>query len=205
MKNKNTREHSYQEMKKIGKNPEFSIILNKMRDKCIKRGNFEDIIKIKSKSKKIEKILNSLFRDTLDLKINLKILTKELIQYGEFFSYFKINSENGIYDFMVLPSNEITREEGYENNIDGVKFHWEAIDVYFESWQVAHFRVLENMEKLPYGTPVFNSNGELKGKKKYIAEDIKDALVIGLKQIANIQIYLLNYKKDIDNFSINLN
>ena len=44
-----------------------------------------------------------------------------------------------------------------------------------------------------------------KGKKKYIAEDIKDALVIGLKQIANIQIYLLNYKKDIDNFSINLN
>ena len=106
---------------------------------------------------------------------------------------------------MVLPSKEITREEGYENNIDGVKFHWEAIDVYFESWQVAHFRVLENMEKLPYGTPVFNSNGELKGKKKYIAEDIKDALVIGLKQIANIQIYLLNYKKDIDNFSINLN
>ena len=205
MKNKNTREHSYQEMKKLGKNPEFSVILNKIRDKCVKKGNFEDIIKIKSKSKKTEKALNSLFKDTLNLKFNLKLWTRELMQYGDFFLFINIDKIEGIYDFMILPVNEINREEGFNGNKDTVRFKWETTNEYFEDWQLIHFRNIENLETLPYGRPIFNSKGQLKGEDKNIIEDIREAMIIGLKKIANTHFYILGQKKGIDNFSIKFN
>jgi hypothetical protein len=52
---------------------------------------------------------------------------------------------------MALPAEEIHREEGFEGRTDDVRFKWETTGDYFEDWQVAHFRLLEDTKKLPYG------------------------------------------------------
>lgn len=205
MKKINTRASSYKEMRELDMSPEFCVNLSKLRDKCIKRGKFEDTIKIKSKNKKIERLLISLFKNTLNFKFNLKIWARELIKYGDFFVYLKFSKEKGIYDFMIFPVEEIHREEGFDGNKNAVRFKWESTNEYFEDWQLVHFRTIENTGTLPYGRPVFNSKGKLKGEERCVVEDIKEALEIGLEKIAKNHIYLLGHKKDVDNFYINLN
>lgn len=205
MKKPVTRTSSYQEMKNLGTNLEFCTILSKMRDKCVKRGDFEDIISIKSDNKKVKRVLTKLFKDKLNLKFNLKLWTRSLLQYGDFFIHIHVDKDNGVYDFMILPVEEIYREEGYDGKSDAVRFRWETTGDYFEEWQLVHFRTIESINTLPYGTSVFNSKGELKGDKKSVIEDVKESLEIGLKKIANTHLYFLGYEDEIDNFSIGLN
>lgn len=204
MKHTSPRLSSYEEMKTIRLNSEFCINLNKLRDKCIKRGEFENIVKIESGDKKTKKVLTKLFKDTLNLKYNLKFWTKFLIQYGDFFIHLHIDKKKGIEKFTVIPIEEIYREEGFNGKIDVVRFRWENANTYFEDWQMIHFRIISSIETLPYGKSVFNSKGELNGDENSIIEDVKEALEIELNRIANVHLYFLGYKENIGKFSIKL-
>ncbi|HUU89203.1 MAG TPA: portal protein, partial [Candidatus Glassbacteria bacterium] len=76
----------------------------------------------------------------------------------------------GIYNYLSLPVDEIHREEGYDGKPDNVRFRWETMGMYFEDWQVAHFRVLEDTRKLPYGRSILDPARKL-WKQLQLAED----------------------------------
>jgi len=87
----------------------------------------------------------------MNIDYNLSLWIRDLIKYGDYFVHLHVHKDEGIYDFMTLPQEEIHREEGFDGTASSVRFRWETTQDYFESWQVAHFRLIEDTRKLPYG------------------------------------------------------
>ncbi len=52
---------------------------------------------------------------------------------------------------MALPAEEIHREEGIDGVMDNTRFRWDVKNLYFEEWQIAHFRLIKDTNRLPYG------------------------------------------------------
>ena len=52
----------------------------------------------------------------------------------------------------------------------GVRFHWKAKDMEFNTWEIAHFRLLGDDRKLPYGTSMLEKARRI-WKQLVLAED----------------------------------
>ncbi|MDG1949999.1 MAG: portal protein, partial [bacterium] len=95
---------------------------------------------------------------------------RDLIKYGDYFVHLHVHKDEGVYDFMTLPQEEIHREEGFDGTASSVRFRWETTQDYFESWQIAHFRLIEDTRKLPYGRSMLDPARKL-WKQLQLAED----------------------------------
>lgn len=83
-------------------------------------------------------------------------------KYGDNFIFLNIDDKNGVVGVKQLPNYEIERREsgsyGFvkdsisNNKTNKVKFYWARESIEFNSWQIAHFRLLGDDRKLPYGT-----------------------------------------------------
>jgi translation initiation factor 2 beta subunit (eIF-2beta)/eIF-5 len=162
--------NAYQDFRAMDQSPEIAAALNIMRDECITRGEKGKILDIFSENARVKTILEDLFFNRLDIDFALKLWIRDLLKYGDFFLHLHVDKEEGIYDVMALPSEEIHREEGYEGRTDNVRFRWETTGDYFEDWQVAHFRLLEDTRKLPYGRSILDPARKL-WKQLQLAED----------------------------------
>lgn len=162
--------NAYQDFRAMDMSPEIAAALNIMRDECITRGEKGKILDIFSENSRVKTLLEDLFYNRLDIDFALKLWIRDLLKYGDFFLQLHIDKDEGIYDVMALPSEEIHREEGYEGRTDDVRFKWETTGDYFEDWQVAHFRLLEDTRKLPYGRSILDPARKL-WKQLQLAED----------------------------------
>jgi intein/homing endonuclease len=85
-------------------------------------------------------------------------------KYGDNFVYLQIHDEYGIVGAKQLANIEVERVEGtnqngmkyyLQNSEDEVIFRWKATDIAeFKYWQIAHFRLLVDDRKIPYGVSV---------------------------------------------------
>ena len=106
-------------------------------------------------------------------------------KYGDDFVYLKINPELGIVGCQQLPNIEIERVEGASSikttmnintRIDGsmptreLRFAWKNKDMEFQAWEIAHFRLLGDDRKLPYGTSMLDKVRRI-WKQLLLAED----------------------------------
>ena len=162
--------NSYQDFRSMDMSPEIAAALNIMRDECITRGEKGKILDIFSENSRVKTLLEDLFYNRLDVDFALKLWIRDLLKYGDFFLHLHVDKEEGIYDVMALPAEEIHREEGFEGRTDDVRFRWETTGDYFEDWQVAHFRLLEDTRKLPYGRSILDPARKL-WKQLQLAED----------------------------------
>ena len=106
--------------------------------------------------------------------------TRNTCKYGDNFVYLKLDSDKGIVGCMQLPNIEIERlergmaaksanvEEPAENK--GLRFHWKAKNMEFNSWEIAHFRLLGDDRKLPYGTSMLEKARRI-WKQLLLSED----------------------------------
>lgn len=145
---------AYQDFRAMDHSPTVAAALSIIRDECLTRSETGKILDIYSDDSRIKEILNDLFRNVLNADYNLRLWIRELVKYGDCFIYLETDRNVGIYNFMVLPGEEIHREEGIAGKIDEVRFKWETTGQYFEDWQIAHFRLLEDTKKLPYGRSI---------------------------------------------------
>jgi translation initiation factor 2 beta subunit (eIF-2beta)/eIF-5 len=164
------RVNAYQDFRAMDQSPEIAAALNIIRDECITRGEKGKILDIFSENERVKTVLEDLFYNRLDIDFALKLWIRDLLKYGDFFLHLHIDKEEGIYDVLALPADEIHREEGYEGKTDNVRFRWETTGDYFEDWQVAHFRLLEDVQKLPYGRSMLDPARKL-WKQLQLAED----------------------------------
>jgi uncharacterized membrane protein YgcG len=74
--------------------------------------------------------------------------------------------EAGLYD-MVSGREQISSDD---NDKDRVKFYWRGRDIEFNSWQIAHFRLLGDDRRLPYGTSVLEKARRI-WKQLILSED----------------------------------
>jgi len=161
---------AYQDFRSMDMSPEIAAALNIIRDECITRSEKGKILDIFSENSRVKVLLEDLFYNRLDIDFALKLWIRDLLKYGDFFLHLQVDKDEGIYDVMALPSEEIHREEGFDGRTDDVRFKWETTGDYFEDWQVAHFRLLEDTRKLPYGRSILDPARKL-WKQLQLAED----------------------------------
>jgi hypothetical protein len=158
----------------VGKYHNFAILTSNgtgvISHNCLTRSEKGNILEIYSENSRVKEILKDLFGNRINVDYNLKLWIRDLVKYGDYFVFLEIDKTEGIYNFLSLPVEEIHREEAYDGNPESVRFRWETMGMYFEDWQVAHFRMLEDTKKLPYGRSILDPARKL-WKQLQLAED----------------------------------
>ena len=157
-----TRLASYYDYESMEFTPEISAALDIYAEESTTPNENGFILQIYSESNRIKSILADLFNNKLDINTNLPMWTRNTCKYGDNFLYLKIDPEQGVVGAQQLPNIEIERFErgmvvntvamntGVENT--HLTFTWKNKNIEFNTWEVAHFRLLGDDSKLPYGT-----------------------------------------------------
>lgn len=161
---------AYQDFRSMDQSPEIAAALDIMRDECLTRNERGNILEIFSPNKRVKEVLNDLLKNRLNTEFNMRLWIRDLCKYGDFFLHLHIDKEYGIFDVLALPSEEIHREEGVEGEPGRTRFRWDTQGMLFEDWQIAHFRLLEDTRRLPYGRSVLDPARKL-WKQLQLAED----------------------------------
>ena len=148
--------------------------LDIIADECTLKNDFGEVIHIKSSDENIQKILRNLFYDVLNIEFTLWSWTRNMCKYGDFYLKLEISEKFGVYNVIPFSSYAIIREEGSDvKNPTYVRFKYDPTSVagttmgygvvppqamlgnadglYFENYEMAHFRLLSDVNFLPYG------------------------------------------------------
>jgi hypothetical protein len=143
--------------------PEISAALDIYAEESTTVNEDGFMLQIYSESKRIKAVLADLFNNTLDINTNLPMWTRNTCKYGDNFVYLKLDPEKGIVGCQQLPNIEIERHEigmmdktpvvpGKTEAKRQLEFEWKTKQMTFQTWEIAHFRLLGDDRKLPYGT-----------------------------------------------------
>lgn len=186
-----TRIGSYADFESMEFYPEISAALDIMMEEATTPNDKGQIINIYSDSKRVKAILEDLFKNRLDIHTSLPMWARNVCKYGDNFVHLNIDDKAGILGARQMPNFEMERREGdlydsigahsrrgdlqpmgensteYDNR---VKFYWKTKDIEFNSWQIAHFRLLGDDRRLPYGTSVLEKARRI-WKQLVLSED----------------------------------
>jgi len=171
----------YYDVESMEFTPEISAALDIYAEESTTLSEKGNLLTIFSESDRIKSTLEDLFVNRLDLNTNLQMWARGMCKYGDNFVYLKVDPEKGIVGCQQLPNIEITRLEGKEsktpNQMDvmqmpsrELRFQWTNKDMEFQSWEIAHFRLLGDDRKLPYGTSMLDKIRRI-WKQLLLAED----------------------------------
>jgi len=161
--------------------PEISASLDIYSEESTTLSEKGEILTIYSESKRVSNILEDLFKNVLDINTNLQMWCRGVAKYGDNFVYLKIDPSKGIVGCQQLPNIEIERHEGAASHVHKaetplnmktreLRFAWKNKDMEFQAWEVAHFRLLGDDRKLPYGTSMLDKVRRI-WKQLLLAED----------------------------------
>lgn len=142
----------------------ISSALDIYADESTLKNEFGDVLTINSSDEKVQKVLNNLFYDVLNIEFNIWPWIRNMCKYGDFYLKLDITEKLGVTNAVPLSSYEMYREEGQDPlNPDLVKFThdpsmggqtsagYSTIKSEYENYEIAHFRLLNDMNFLPYG------------------------------------------------------
>jgi uncharacterized membrane protein YgcG len=122
------------------------------------------ILNIFSESSRVKEELEELFYNRLNVHTVLPMWIRNMCKYGDNFVYLQVDDELGVVGAKQLTNIEVERIEGgigararslMKNDEDETIFRWRSTDVSeFKYWQIAHFRLLVDDKRLPYGVSV---------------------------------------------------
>ena len=163
--------------------PEISAALDIYAEESTTTNEDGFILQIYSESKRIKGVLADLFNNNLDINTNLPMWTRNTCKYGDNFIYLKLDPEKGVVGVQQLPTIEIERHEvGASGKIStditkeldkdkkALHFTWKNKNMEFQSWEIAHFRLLGDDRKLPYGTSMLEKARRI-WKQLLLSED----------------------------------
>ena len=174
---------SYMDYEAMEFTPEIAVALDIMSEESCTLNEQGKIMSVYSDSSRVKKVLEDLFFNVLDIHSNLPMWTRNVCKYGDNFLYLKIDYKDGIIGGTQLTNIDIERKEGdifpfqqnkeqltQETKKKEVKFIWKDKSLEFNAWEVAHFRLLGDDRKLPYGTSVLEKVRRI-WKQLLLAED----------------------------------
>ena len=151
------RAQRYADFSQMEFNPDIASALDVYADEITYFSHLDPMLKINCSNEEIKEVLKVLYHDVMNANFNLFGWTRTLCKYGDFFLYLDIDEEDGVKNIIGLPSEEIERIEGEDkDNPNYVQFQWNASQMTFENWQVAHFRILGQDKFWPYGTSILD-------------------------------------------------
>ena len=171
---------AYYDFESMEFTPEVSAALDIYAEESTTMSEKGYILNIYSESKRVKNILIDLFENKLDINTNLQMWARGMCKYGDDFVYLKVDPEKGIIGCQQLPNIEIERIEGSLGLTPSQRdtklptkelmFRWKNRDMEFQAWEIAHFRILGDDRKLPYGTSMLDKIRRI-WKQLLLAED----------------------------------
>ena len=174
--------------------------LDIIADECTLKNDMGEVLQIRSSDEDTQKILYNLFYDVLNIEFNLWSWIRQMCKYGDFFLKLEIAEKYGVYNVIPHTAYHIAREEGidpqspaevrYRYNPDGYSTgttgyygvtgastyskEKQAGAIYFDNYEMAHFRLITDVNYLPYGRSYLEPARKL--FKQYIL--MEDAMLI---------------------------
>jgi hypothetical protein len=149
--------------------------LDIISDESTLKNDLGEVLHIKSSDEDIQQVLYNLFYDVLNIEFNLWSWIRQMCKYGDFFLKLEIAEKYGVYNVIPYTAYHIERQENYDHeHPNAVRFRYspEGIyaggsgyygtptlgnfqdnqpGIYFDNYEVAHFRLLTDVNYLPYG------------------------------------------------------
>lgn len=154
--------------------------LDILADESTLKNAMGEVLQIKSSDEALQKILYNLFYDVLNIEFNLWMWIRQMCKYGDFFLKLEIAEKFGVYNVIPYTAYNIVREEKINetnNHQVEVKFKFDPDGlsgggeyggyfgglqssgnradsgraIYFDNYEIAHFRLLSDVNYLPYG------------------------------------------------------
>jgi len=146
--------------------------LDTYADESTMKSAYGESLEIQSDNDQIKQILHNLFYDIMNIEFNLWPWVRNMCKYGDFFLYLDISDKYGIHNVVPMSAYELIRSEGEDpENPYYTKFYLEAMEqahpyfarsttnkkIEFENFQIAHFRLANDSNLLPYGKSMIES------------------------------------------------
>jgi len=144
----------YTDYEMMDKDPILHSALDIYADESTLANQFGDLITIKTENAQIQKILQNLFYDILNVDFNLWSWIRNMCKYGDLFLKLDIADEVGVLNARPFSSYEVERWEEYDEatgEYDITFRHVSSGDIKYDVFEIAHFRLLSDSNFLPYG------------------------------------------------------
>jgi hypothetical protein len=169
--------------------------LDIIADECTLKNDMHEVLQIRSSNDDIQKILYNLFYDVLNIEFNLWSWVRQMCKYGDFFLKLEIAEKFGVYNVIPYTAYHIQRRENFDmENPAKVQFLYSPDGYYtggsgyyatpntkptdnqivFDNYEMAHFRLLTDVNYLPYGRSYLEPARRL--FKQYVL--MEDAMLI---------------------------
>jgi hypothetical protein len=174
--------------------------LDIISDECTLKNDLGEVLQIRSSNEDIQKILYNLFYDVLNIEFNLWSWVRQMCKYGDFFLKLEIAEKYGVYNVIPYTAYHIVREEAFNPQKPAevrFKFNPDGFSggdtgyygvtgtgtyspqkdknaIYFDNYEMAHFRLITDVNYLPYGRSYLEPARKL--FKQYVL--MEDAMLI---------------------------
>jgi len=169
--------------------------LDIISDECTLKNDMGEVLQIRSSNDDIQKILYNLFYDVLNIEFNLWSWIRQMSKYGDFFLKLEIAEKYGVYNVIPYTAYHMQRRENFDlDNPAKVQFLYSPDGYYtggsgyystpntkptenqiiFDNYEIAHFRLLTDVNYLPYGRSYLEPARRL--FKQYVL--MEDAMLI---------------------------
>jgi len=143
----------------------ISSALDIYADESTLKNEYGNVLTIKTENDKVQKVLNNLFYDVLNIEFNAWPWVRNMCKYGDLYLKLDITEKVGVTNCIPISAYEMFREEGLDqSNPDLVRFTHDpsmggqtsnsapnSTKTMYENYEVGHFRLLNDMNFLPYG------------------------------------------------------
>jgi len=170
-------------------------------DESTLKSEMGEVLQIQSSDDQLQKILYNLFYDVLNIEFNLWMWIRQMCKYGDFFLKMEIAEKFGVYNVIPYTAYNIIREEkvgenkkdvevrfkfdpdglsgggeygGYFGNVKYTSDKDSNTAIYFDNYEIAHFRLLSDVNYLPYGRSYIEPARKL--FKQYVL--MEDAMLV---------------------------
>ena len=136
-----------------------------------------EVLQIRSSDEDVQQILYNLFYDVLNIEFNLWAWIRQMCKYGDFFLKLEIAEKYGVYNVIPFTAYHIERQENYDKeHPNSIRFRYSPDGIYggsantgyyslpnqtqdsyndraiyFDNYEMAHFRLMTDVNYLPYG------------------------------------------------------
>ena len=176
--------------------------LDILADESTLKNAMGEVLQIKSPDENLQKILYNLFYDVLNVEFNLWMWIRQMCKYGDFFLKLEIADQFGVYNVIPYTAYNIIREEklsesnshdvevkfkfdpdglsgggeygGYFGGLQSAGGNTNSRAIYFDNYEIAHFRLLSDVNYLPYGRSYIEPARKL--FKQYVL--MEDAMLV---------------------------
>ena len=147
--------------------------LDIISDECTLKNESGEVMQIRSSDEDVQQILYNLFYDVLNIEFNMWSWVRNMLKYGDFFLKLEIAEKIGVYNVIPYTAFHIERQDGYDSdNPASIRYRFDpegismsqtygyynvpnsgdqAGAIFIDNYEMAHFRLLTDLNFLPYG------------------------------------------------------